>query len=107
MSVPVRVDELTDESSPAATPPGAGARRVSAPPVRTALLDGTRPLNSLPVNIWRPEASVGPDEDLLDAPPLLELPDDPELSPDDEDEVPLPEVPEDDELDPVVVRGTA
>jgi hypothetical protein len=59
------------------------------------------------VNIWRPEASVGPDEDLLDAPPLLELPDDPELSPDDEDEVPLPEVPEDDELDPVVVRGTA
>ena len=74
--------------------------------VRVALLEGMRlcvDLNSLPENIWRPDASVGPDEpdDLLDAP---ELPDDPDPSPDD---VPPPEDEELEDDDPVVVRGTA
>jgi hypothetical protein len=101
----VRVDELDDASLLVATPPGAGARRASAVPVRVALLVGMRlcvGLDSLPENIGWPDALVGPDE-------LLELPDDPELPL--EDDVPPPELDEpddpedDDEL--VVVRGTA
>ena len=110
MSALVRVDELDAASPPVATPPGAGARRDSAVPVRVAVLAGIRlcvDLNSLPENIGLPDALVGPDDPLE----LLEPPDDPELPldvpPPEPDEVEDdPEDPEDD--DPlVVVRGTA
>jgi hypothetical protein len=110
MSALVRVDELDAASPLVATPPGAGARRDSAVPVRVAVVVGMRlcvDLNSLPENIGLPDALVGPDDPFE----LLELPDDPELPLD----VPPPELdepgdaedPEEEVDDPVVVRGTA
>jgi hypothetical protein len=105
----VRVDELDEASPLVATPPGAGARRASAAPVRVEVLVGMRlcvDLNSPPENIGLPDALVGPDDPFE----LLELPEDPELPL--EDDVPPPEPdeledPVDEDDDPVVVRGTA
>ena len=112
MSALVRVDELDPASPLVATPPGAGARRDSAVPVRVALAVGMRlcvDLNSLPENIGLPDALVGPDDPFE----LLELPDDPELPLEDDVPPPEPDEVEDDPDDPedddplVVVRGTA
>ena len=101
------VDELLDASPDIATPPGAGARRASAAPVRVALDSlfwGIRLcVLSLPENIGLPSAPVGPEAlpELLDSAPPLD--DDPDPPPDD---VPPPELEElEDEV--VVVRGTA
>lgn len=106
----MRLDELACASPPVATPPGAGARRASAVPVRVALLDGMRlcvDLFSLPENICRPEASVGPDGlELLELPPPLLVEPEPPPDPLEVDEPPPPEEP-DDEDPVVVVRGTA
>lgn len=91
-------------------PPGAGARRDSAAPVRVALESlfwGMRlcvDLFSLPENIGLPSAPVGPEvlpELLGSAPPL----DDEDPEPD--DVPPELEELEDPEDDVVVVRGTA
>ena len=98
-------DETVDASPDVAMPPGAGARRDSAAPVRVALFVGIRlcVLGSLLENIGWPDALFGPEELAELSEPLLPLVEEPEPPPED---VPPPE-PAELEDEGVVVRGTA